>query len=263
VTSLVLAAALLAVAPSRDSCGRIPLLPAYSHNDYRNPHPLLDALAGGYRGAEADLFRVDTVLAIGHARRELRPLLTFARIYLEPLRERLRRCGHVLPDSSVFLLTVELKEQDPRAFGLLLGQLRAYDDLFHARAPGAKPPVAVVLVGWWPAPGATAPHWPPYLGAQVIVGAGGTVRGDTAALPIALITIDYGKAIDWSGRGPIPASRQAVVATARRLAVRYGVPLRVHHAPVDLRVYQWLLSEGVTLIGTTDLARTGELLRGR
>jgi hypothetical protein len=32
---------------------------------------------------------------------------------------------------------------------------------------------------------------------------------------------------------------------------------------VDLRVYQWLLSEGVTLIGTTDLARTGELLRGR
>jgi len=60
----------------------------------------------------------------------------------------------------------------------------------------------------------------------------------------------------WSSRG-------AVLATARALAAAAGVPLRVHHAPVNARLYQWLRSEGVTLIGTTDLARTSEVLRVR
>jgi len=39
-----------------------------------------------------------------------------------------------------------------------------------------------------------------------------------------------------------------------------GVPLRVHHAPEDRRVYQWLLKEGVSLLGASDLDRTHSLL---
>jgi hypothetical protein len=90
-------------------------LPAYAHNDYYNSRPLFDALAYGYRGAEADLFRVGTELLVGHERSELRGSRTLVRLYLEPLRQRQRACGHVLSDSTPFLLNIEIKEADPEA----------------------------------------------------------------------------------------------------------------------------------------------------
>lgn len=255
MTALVLAVTLLVAPPSRDSCDRIALLPAYAHNDYRNARPLLDALALGYRGVEADLFRVDTALGVGHDRKELRGARSFVQLYLAPLRTRLRECGYILPDSTAFLLDVELKENDPEAFRLLIDRLREYAELFAARRNGGAPPVRVALVGWWPAAPARPP-WPSYLGVQVIVDDRGRALGDTTGVPVALVTIDYGRALHGSGRG-------AVLATARALAAAAGVPLRVHHAPVNARVYHWLLSEGVTFIGTTELVRTSELLRQR
>jgi len=39
------------------------------------------------------------------------------------------------------------------------------------------------------------------------------------------------------------------------------VPVRVHHAPTDLEIYRWLLSQGVSLIGAHDLTSTHELLQ--
>ena len=255
MTSLMLAVMLLAAPPSRDSCDRIPLLPAYAHNDYRNARPLRDALALGYRGVEADLFRTDTALLVGHDRKGLRAIRNFVSLYLEPLRTRLHECGYIPPDSTAFLLDVELKERDPEAFRILVDRLREYAELFQPSQAGGAPPVRVALVGWWPAAGARPP-WPSYLGVQVIVDDRSRVEGDTTGVPVTLVTIDYGRALHGSGRG-------AVLATARALAAAAGVPLRVHHAPVNARVYHWLLSEGVTLIGTTDLARTSEVLRGR
>lgn len=262
MTSLVLAVTLVATPPPRDSCGRIPLLPAYAHNDYYNARPLLDALALGYRGVEADLFRSDTALLVGHDRNELRGARTLVQLYLAPLRARLHECGYILPDSTAFLLDVELKEKDPEAFRLLISRLREYAALFEPRQTGGAPPVRVALVGWWPAAGAR-PCWPPFLGVQVIVDERGRAQGDTAGVPVALVTIDYRRTLQWSGRGLIPAEGREALATARGLAAALGVPLRVHHVPIDARVYHWLLSEGVTFVGTTDLVRTSELLRQR
>ena len=54
---------------------------------------------------------------------------------------------------------------------------------------------------------------------------------------------------------------EAVLAAARRFAAEYGVPIRIHHVPKDARIYAWLLSEGVALIGAGDLGRTRTLLR--
>jgi len=239
------------------------LLPAYAHNDYRNARPLLDALALGYRGVEADVFRVDSTLLVGHDRKELRGGRSFVRLYLDPLRTRLHQCGYILPDSTALLLDVELKEQDSDAFRLLVDRLRDYAELFEPRRPGAAPPVRLALVGWWPAAGDARASWPHYLGVQVIVDDRGRARGDTAGVPVALVTIDYSRTLQWTGHDPVPAQSRAVLAAARALAGALGVPLRVHHAPADVRVYHWLLSEGVTLIGTTNLTRTSELLSGR
>ena len=240
-------------------CAAQPLLPAYSHNDYRNSRPLLDALDLGYRGAESDLLRRGDALLVGHDSDELDATRTLARLYLDPLRDRLLHCGSILPDSTSFLLNIELKEQDEHAFQLLLDELAGYPELFRSVATGVPRPVRVALVGWSPAASVNQP-WPDYLGTQLVVGEDGRSHANHPGLSVALVTIDYGKTLGRIGRGRVNANREAALAEARRLAAAFDVPLRVHHAPESRRVYQWLLSEGVTLIGTTDLARTRALL---
>ncbi len=120
-------------------------MPAYSHNDYYNRRPLFDALAYGYRGAEADLVRVGTELFVGHGRGEIQGSRTLRRLYLEPLRQRQRACGHVLSDSIPFLLNIELKEADAAAFRLLVSQLLAYEEILQAPSPESPPSVRVTL----------------------------------------------------------------------------------------------------------------------
>ena len=251
---LALVGLLLQVAVGVDSCASVALLPAYAHNDYRNRRPLIDALALGYRGVEADVFRVADELLVGHTRSETQASRTLSRLYLEPLLARQRACGSVLADRTPFFLNIEIKEPDSAAFALLLTDLSKYPELL--------PSLHVTLVGWWPTPIAGGRPWPRYVRHQLVVQrSGATLPVDSAS--IGLVSIDYGKVFRWRGSGAIPAADSATISRAAELAARMGVPLRVHHAPEDVRVYTWLLKGGVTLLGTTNLERTRSLLSAR
>jgi hypothetical protein len=256
VTGLMLL--LLVVSPHSglaDSCTSSFILPAYAHNDYRNRRPLQDALALGYRGVEADVFRVGTELVVGHERSRLQPLRTLASLYLEPLRERLQACGYVIADSTPFFLNIELKEVDSTAFRSLIGQLRLFDELFHA-APWGAAPVQVTLVGWWPS--GDLDGWPAYVRVQRIVTRTGLAA--TTGAPVGLVSLDYGSVLNWAGRGTVSPAIQHALDAARDSARAMTAPLRVHHVPVNEAVYRWLLAHEGILIGTTDLKGTRALL---
>jgi hypothetical protein len=64
---------------------------AHAHNDYKHARPLLDALAHGFASVEADVFLVDGELLVGHDPSELRSGRTLTSLYLEPLRNRIRK----------------------------------------------------------------------------------------------------------------------------------------------------------------------------
>jgi len=238
---------LLHLGAAVDSCASVALLPAYAHNDYRNRRPLFDALALGYRGVEADVFRVGNVLLVGHKRSEARAPNTLSRLYLEPLLARQRACGYLLADRAPFFLNIEIKEPDSTAFTLLLKELSNYPELL--------PSLRVTLVGWWPSAVAGLRH-------QLVVQRGGAPMVPADSASIGLVSIDYGKVFRWRGSGAISAADRAAISRAVALATRMGVPLRVHHAPEDRRVYAWLLKEGVALIGVTNLERSRALLSG-
>jgi len=119
----------------------------------------------------------------------------------------------------------------------------------------------VTLVGWWPRLADRKP-WPEYLRHQFVVQNAGAPILPADSTSIGLVSIDYGKVLRWRGSGAIPAADSALLSRAAELAGRMGVPLRVHHAPEDGRVYQWLLKEGVSLLGASDLERTHSLLAG-
>jgi len=246
---------------SADSCQTATLLPAYAHNDYRNRRPLHDALELGYRGVEADVFRVDTDLVLGHDRGALRGARTLAQVYLLPLRDRLHTCGYVLTDSTPLFLNIELKEADPVAFQYLLGQLREFEELFAVQSTGG-PAVQVTLVGWWPplppaSPDAVA--WPDYLRVQLAIEQLDHIPVIDSAR-VGFVSIDYEKFLRWRGASDSQSVAHQTIATARALARALRKPLRVHHVPADLSAYSWLLWQGVTLVGTTDLKRSRTIL---
>ena len=252
---LVLLVAGAPLALVSDSCTTSFILPAYAHNDYRNSRPLRDALSLGFRGVEADVFLVGTELVVGHERSRLQPLRTLASLYLAPLRERLHACGYVLSDSTPFFFNIELKEADTTAFRSLIGQLRQFDELFHA-SPSGPAPVQVTLVGWWPS--GAWDGWPEYVRVQRIVTRNGMTA--TTSAPVGLVSIDYGRVLNWPGRGPLSPAAQHALDAARDSARAIAAPLRVHHVPVNEAVYRWVLAREGTLIGTTDLKGTRALL---
>jgi hypothetical protein len=248
---LVAAAALVGAGEARGQthCPRASL-PAYAHNDYRNVHPLTDALALGYRGAEADVFLVDGALRLGHERRTARSGATLEARYVAPLAALAERCGVWARDGVPFLLTVEFKVPSPAGLDSLVALLGRY--------PALAPAVDVVLVGWHPDP-ATLRAAPVRIGRHVRMQAPHPPERATVDGSVGLVSLDYGKT---AGRWWVsPRDRRRWLAAIQASKQRYpDRRLRVHNVPVDGLVYATLLAAGADLIGTTSLATSARLL---
>jgi hypothetical protein len=236
------------------------LLPAYAHNDYHNHHPLQDALALGFQGAEADYLLIEGELRVGHGRGDTMRGRTLERLYLSPLRDRIRHCGWVQAPGKSFLLTIEYKEQGLQGYRTLRQLLARCRDLIGtARQPG---PVRVVLVGWHPPLDEMARESPPLTTVQARINGSGLdiPAGDTSL--VGLVSLDYGKVMRWKGRGELGTRDRRsleVIAQARRALP--GRVIRAYDVPVNREVYRLLLGAGVDLIGTKRLLETSALLQ--
>src|SRR5437016_4155385 len=77
----------------RETKSPTPLIRAHAHNDYEHARPLLDALEHGFCSVEADIWLVDGKLLVAHDLDKVKPERTLQALYLDPLRERVRRNG--------------------------------------------------------------------------------------------------------------------------------------------------------------------------
>ena len=66
---------------------------AFSHNDYERPRPLFDALSFQFNCVEADLWLIDGELYVSHDSVAPNPDITFEKLYLLPLVERIKKNG--------------------------------------------------------------------------------------------------------------------------------------------------------------------------
>lgn len=231
----------------------IPLHKAHAHNDYAHDRPLLDALAHGFCGVEADIFLIDGELLVAHDRKDVRPDRTLSALYLDPLKERIsKKDGHVYSDGPRVTLLIDLKSEAESTYMALHKVLAEYGDMLttvdHGRVkPG---PLSVVISGNRPRE-LMASQTTRYAGMD---GRIADLDSKAAAHLMPMISDNWRKHFRWRGDGEMPASERKALHAVVRRAHTAGRTVRFWATPESPNAWRELLSADVDFINTDDLS---------
>ncbi|WP_414659974.1 phosphatidylinositol-specific phospholipase C/glycerophosphodiester phosphodiesterase family protein [Horticoccus sp. 23ND18S-11] len=226
---------------------------AHAHNDYEHARPLLDALERGFCNVEADIYLVEGRLLVAHDRKDVKSERTLSALYLDPLRERVRRNGgRVFPQQPSFVLLIDVKSEAAATYAALHAVLTAYADMLTSIRAGVVVPGAVTVV----VSGNRAVN---DIAAQSVRYAAVDGRADDLDTnpPAALVpwvSENWRKAFKWNWQGPIPAADRTALQSWVERAHRQGRKVRFWNTPDRPEAWTVLLEAGVDLIGTDDLA---------
>ena len=138
---------LLAVCAAAAEPAVTPLDRAHSHNDYMRPRPLLDALDAGFCSVEADIYLVDGELLVAHDADKTDASRTLRGMYLDPLRERVKRNGgRVYPGGPPVTLFIDIKDDASATYPRLAAVLREYSEMLTSFTKDATETRAVTVL---------------------------------------------------------------------------------------------------------------------
>lgn len=232
---------------------------AHAHNDYEHDRPLFDALDHGFTSVEADVWLVGGELLIGHDREDLRPGRTLARLYLDPLLERVRAGhGEVYRGSGAeFQLLIDIKNTGVMTYAVLHQELRDYRKMLAVYKRGRVKPGAVTVVISGDRPRALMERqrvrYAFYDGRLADLGTG------TPASFMPLISDNWTLQFTWQGQGSMPEDERAKLHRIVARAHADGQRVRFWATP-DLpgaareAVWRELVAADVDHINTDDLA---------
>lgn len=123
-----------------------PVLRLHGHNDYLQPVPLTRALEFGLGSLEADIYLVDGELRVGHERWQLRPGRTLQSMYLDPLRDIVRKRGKLRSDGEPLVLLVDIKADGTAVYRHLRSALEPYQELLTHYVDGRIEAGAVTIL---------------------------------------------------------------------------------------------------------------------
>ncbi len=237
----------------------VPLRHAHAHNDYEHQRPLFDALDRGFCSVEADIFLTDGQLLIGHLRTDLRPGRTLEKLYLDPLRERVKaNGGRVYPGGPMFWLLVDVKTEARATCAALHQVLARYDDILSVTREGKFEPraVTVVVSGNCDREGITrqAVRW---------AGIDGRPPDLDSSVPAPLvpwISQRWGMLFRWDGESAMPEQERTRLQEFVRKAHARGRLVRFWATPEKVTVWKELRATGVDLINTDKLTELQQFL---
>jgi len=238
----------------------IPLLQGHAHNDYEHPRPLLDALDQGYCSIEADIWLVGGQLLVAHDRAAVEPVRTLQAMYLDPLRERIRRNGgRVYRQGPPCILLVDVKSAAEPTYLALRKVLQGYTEILttFTTTNTTTNALAIILSGNQ----ATR-----LVAAEELryVAIDGRLTDLDSGLPpqtIPLISDNWTKQFQWRGLGPLPDDERQKLRQLVGRAHAHGRRIRFWAAPDTPAGWGELQSAGVDLISTDDLPGLANFLR--
>jgi hypothetical protein len=238
----------------------VPLTGVHAHNDYLHARPLFDALDQGFCSVEADIFLVDGKLLVAHTRSAVKPERTLEALYLDPLRERVRRNGgRVYPNGPECTLLIDIKTDWHTLYPVLRATLTNYADLLSTFRDGAKRTNAITAI----LSGNRSKEM--FAGETVrFAGYDGTLADLDSSAPADLIpwiSGNWADSFDWRGKGELPeadaARLKSIVAKAHARSRR----VRFWGAPDNAGFWRAMRDAHVDLINTDDLPGLADFFR--
>jgi hypothetical protein len=257
--STVLFAGPIASAAEKDKPSIRPLRQAHAHNDYEHKRPLLDALEQGFCSVEADVFLVEGELLVAHERKSLRPERTLEKLYLAPLKERIRaNRGRVYADGPTFYLLIDVKTEARPTYATVDKLLARYGDILSVTRDGKFESRAVTVVVSGNRDSETiAGQKVRYAGLD---GRPNDLDSDAPAHQMPWISANWGLVFRWRGEGPMPDDQRRRLKEFVGKAHRRGRMVRFWATPEKPELWQELLAAGVDLINTDKLPELRQYL---
>src|SRR5947207_10892473 len=230
-----------------------PLTRAHAHNDYEHTRPLLDALDHGFCSIEADIWLVDGKLLVAHERGKVKPDRTLQALYLDPLRERVRRNGgRLYPAGPSAILLIDVKSDAEATYAALRELLKEYaDTLTVFRNGGVQTNAITVIISGNRAPKTMAAESVRY---AAVDGRMEDLESNAPGSLIPLVSDNWSKVFKWHWNGALPddvrQTLQQTVAKAHAQERR----LRFWNTPDNPEVWKVLFDAGVDLINTDNLS---------
>jgi hypothetical protein len=257
-----LAAASLLAADTTPPINPKPLVRAHAHNDYEHERPLFDALDHGFCSVEADIYLVDGKLLVAHQRSQVRPDRTLQSLYLDPLRERIRKNkGRVYVSGPECTLLIDLKSDWHTIYPVLRQILSEYSDILSTVENGKKHTNAITAI-------ITGNRSLEMFKGEAISYAAydgdlTELDSDVSPLFIPWISHNWAATFRWRGLGEMPAEDAKELKDIVEKAHARGRKLRFWGAPDKPVFWKMLLDAGVDIINSDDLAGLQEFMNGR
>ncbi len=229
-----------------------PLVQAHAHNDYEHKRPLFDALDRGFCSVEADIHLVSGELRVAHDLLQVKPGRTLQSLYLDPLRERVKRnAGRVYVGGPEFTLLIDIKSDWRTTYPVLRAALKEYSDLLNVFGPERKRTNAVtaILTGNRSLEmfkGETD-RYAAYDGQLT------ELDSSEPADLIPWISSSWGAISKWRGSGEMPEDDKTKVAGIVAKAHQRNRRVRFWGAPDQPEFWRQMLEQRVDLINTDDL----------
>lgn len=117
-----------------------------AHNDYQKPDPFHHAYEHRVGVMEADLYYDEGRIIVAHDPSELEFKKDLERLYLEPLRKKVRKYGRVYPEDGLELaLMLDIKNESALVMEWIVSIVEKYPDLFGRDSEG--PVIHLIISG--------------------------------------------------------------------------------------------------------------------
>jgi len=240
----------------------VPLIRAHAHNDYEHGRPLFDALERGFCSIEADVWLVDGQLLVAHDRHQVKSERTLQTLYLDPLRERVRRNGgRVYANGPEIVLLVDVKSEAEKTYAALREVLKPYSDVLTTYRVGSiqTNAIRVVISGNRAAKMMEAES----LRHAFLDGRIADLEGGESGSLIPLVSDDWNRIFKWRWNRPMPEEELLKLKQLVDKTHSQGRRLRFWATPDNPETWATLYDAGVDLINTDDLEGLKQFLLDR
>lgn len=219
----------------------------HAHNDYVHEIPFWSAYYHNFGSIEVDVFYVQNRILVAHEASELDPKRSLEALYLDPLKECLRKNqGYLDSDTTRKLqLMIDLKTEGASTLDALVKLLHRYPEIIKSKfiqilISGNKPPVS------------TFPNYPSFI---YFDGNVEDTYSDKVLSKIAMLSGNFAEFAQWNGKGVLTLFEKHRLDSVIGRAHALGRRVRFWNAPDGINAWYQLMQLKVDWINT-DLIET-------